>query len=429
MTRGRLNILIFPCGTEIGLEINRSICNDTHFNVYGASSIEDHGSFVFNNYIGGLPFVFEKNFINEINKVIKENEIDLIFPAHDEVLLKLSEEFEKGCLECPYIGPNYSICNTCRFKSKTYKVLEGSIATPKLFKSIIDVKKEELPVFVKPDNGQGSKGATMVTSLEELKIIGRDKLVMEYLPGREFTIDCFSNKDGILLFCEGRERIRVSNGISVRTASTEDVRFIEIARIINSRLRMRGVWFFQVKEDRHKNLVLLEVAPRVAGTMCLVRCKGVNLPLVALYDSMGINVEILENNYKILVDRSLHSSYKLDLYYEKVYIDLDDSVLLDGRVNLLLISFIYQCINEKIVLSLITKHKDELNETLKQHRLFSLFDEVIQINPEDEKFKYINSNKSIFIDDSFRERKKVKENVGIPVFDTHMIEALIKPFE
>ena len=40
-----------PCGSEIGLEINRALSNDIHFKMIGASTTPDHGRFVYKNYI------------------------------------------------------------------------------------------------------------------------------------------------------------------------------------------------------------------------------------------------------------------------------------------------------------------------------------------------------------------------------------------
>jgi len=57
------NVLVFPCGSEIGLEIYRSLSKSIHFNIIGASSIDDHGKFIFQNYIGDAPFVEDANFI------------------------------------------------------------------------------------------------------------------------------------------------------------------------------------------------------------------------------------------------------------------------------------------------------------------------------------------------------------------------------
>ena len=45
-------ILVFPCGSEIALEIYRSLKYSIHFELVGASSIDDHGKFVYKEYIG-----------------------------------------------------------------------------------------------------------------------------------------------------------------------------------------------------------------------------------------------------------------------------------------------------------------------------------------------------------------------------------------
>ena len=60
----------------------------------------------------------------------------------------------------------------------------------------------------------------------------------------------------------------------------------------------------------------------------------------------------------------------------------------------------------------------------KLHIEIGLFEDIKVIDNNDEKYKYICESKSIFIDDSFAERKKVHDNVRIPVFDVDMIESL-----
>ena len=64
-----LNILVFPCGSEIALELHRSLKFSRHITLFGANSVDDHGKFVFENYIGGLPFFSADNFIDNINKI------------------------------------------------------------------------------------------------------------------------------------------------------------------------------------------------------------------------------------------------------------------------------------------------------------------------------------------------------------------------
>ncbi len=63
-------ILVFPCGSEVGLELHRSLSCSTHLELYGASSAADHGEFVYRNYVGGLPYVDEAGFIDRRSPVL-----------------------------------------------------------------------------------------------------------------------------------------------------------------------------------------------------------------------------------------------------------------------------------------------------------------------------------------------------------------------
>ncbi len=292
--------------------------------------------------------------------------------------------------------------------------------------------KDDYPVFLKPDVGQGSKGTYKANSLNDVEFyIRKDPslLIIEYLPGKEFTIDCFTNTEGELLFCEGRERARIQNGISVNSSLHKNKDFREVAEKINKTLSFKGVWFFQLKENEHGVLVLMEIAPRVAGTMGLVRCRGVNLPLLSLFNEAGNNVSIVENNCSIIIDRALENRYHHDIKYSHVYIDFDDLVVFNNKVNPLVLAFVYQCINKNIKINLITRHKKDIKLTLKKYRLNHIFDEIILIDDDSQKYTHIKEKDAIFIDDSFAERKAIHDKCGIPVFDVHMVESLMEAVE
>lgn len=54
-----------------------------------------------------------------------------------------------------------------------------------------------------------------------------------------------------------------------------------------------------------------------------------------------------------------------------------------------------------------------------------LFYKIIHIDPSDRKAKYIESGRSIFIDNAYSERKSVAENCKIPVYDVDGLDALM----
>ena len=422
----RLKILVFPCGSEIGLEIHRSIATAKEVVLFGGSSVSDHGEFVYENYISDIPDVSSERFVSEINSVVQKYQIDVIIPAHDSVILKLAEALNQGALSCKLLTSPYETCVICRSKQKTNAAFSCLMPVPILYNSLDSV--QDWPVFVKPDVGCGSKGASKCESRTEAEYyLSKDPgiLILEYLPGREYTIDCFTDSYGRLLFCGGRERVRISNGISVRTVPVEYPEFLEMAEIINKKLRFQGAWFFQVKENKSGRLALMEIAPRVAGAMGLYRNLGINFPLLSLYDAAGHDIKLIHNNFPIVFDRALASRFRVSLEYQHVYVDFDDCIVIGGKLNLQMVAFLYQCLNRGVGISLLTRHAGNLDASLKAYRLAQLFDVVVNIKDSAPKSEYIKEPRSIFIDDSFSERQEVKFKTGVPVFAPDAVESLL----
>ena len=421
----RKNVLVFPCGSEIGLEIYRSIAYSAHFAPHGASSTDDHGATVYDRYTGGLPFVGDPALVPALNDLIDQKKIDLVVPAHDDVVLELARAHASRSLTAPVITSDLRTCEIARSKRKTYAALSSVIRTPRLLERVVAA---DLPIFVKPDQGQGSKGAATIRRMSDLEArreADPTLLLMELLPGDEYTVDCFTDRHGVLRYSAGRQRLRVSGGISVRSAFVDDPGFEVLAARINQVLRFRGAWFFQVKRNAEGELALLEVAPRIAGTMGLSRCRGVNLVLLSLFDALDHDVVLRANDVDLEVDRALGAVYRHDMNYRHVYFDLDDFLLVDGKVNPHAAAFIFQCLNRGIRMHLLTRHRGDLAATLAQHRLAGLFDEIVHLVDGQEKHMFVAEQDAIFLDDSFAEREAVHRRHAIPTFDVHALEALL----
>ncbi len=243
----------------------------------------------------------------------------------------------------------------------------------------------------------------------------------------EYTIDCFTDKDGVLRVASLRDRARTKTGISVNSRNLPlDDDILRIAKEINSRLTFCGAWFFQMKLNANNQYRMLEISPRIPGTMGLSRNTGVNFPLLTIYTLLGYPVEILKHDYNIEVDRAFINRYKINQEYSCVYLDLDDTLELKDKVNQWLMLYLYQCVNNNVELYLLTRHARDINETLAKHKISpELFNQIIHIKDESPKSNYITRKDAIFIDDSFRERIDVKEKCKIKVFDLDQIEALL----
>lgn len=422
------NVLIFPGGTEIGLEIWRSLKDCKDISLFSAgSNVSNHAPFVFKNHFN-VPDVHDYHWIEKVAKICQKNQIDYIFPAHDDVIVALAENSEK--FKAKIVTSPLKTCLISRSKKKTYEQLNEVLPVPKLFKQPSEV--DFFPVFVKPDKGQGSLDAQKVNDAKSLEVLitnNPNLIILEYLSGKEYTVDCFTDREKGLMFCQGRERIRTKSGISMNSKpvdkQTNDA-LTSYAEKISQKIEFYGAWFFQVKLSESGEYKLLEIAPRISGTMATSRVIGINFAVLSIYEIERVNLAIITNNAEVQIDRALINRYAHNIKYEKVYVDLDDTLIINEKVNCELVKFLYESINKGCKIILITKNVlgNKVELLLKQFRIESLFDKVICLKKTENKADFIDSSDAIFIDDSFSERKNVSEIKGIPTFDCSMIELL-----
>lgn len=420
----KLNVLVFPAGEINSIELHDALSHNVNIQVFGCSSVERHGAYVFENYRADLPNIIENDFIDKFNDLIAEWSIDYVFPTHDTVALYLAKN--QHLINAKVIVSSYATAKICRDKKATFDLFKDCEFCPEQFNSF-----DNLPVFIKPRDGQGAKGAKLINIKDDIPndIDVNDYTINEYLPGEEVTVDCLTNSNGNLCACLPRVRNRLLAGVCVAGTSikaTEEI--LMIANEINNRLEFLGLWYFQVKKSTDGKYKLLEISTRCAGTMCLSRARGINLPLLSVYAAEGKNITVFENPYTVVMDRTLISRYKIDYNFKRVYVDYDDTVIEGDKVCLPVIKFLYQCKNKNIEIILLTRHEvdhnDSVEESLSSHAISpSLFSKIIKLTFDEKKSDYI-SDDSVFIDNSYAERKTVHDENGIPVFDIEGIEVI-----
>ena len=92
----------------------------------------------------------------------------------------------------------------------------------------------------------------------------------------------------------------------------------------------------------------MEFSTRPAGTMAFYRQLGINFALLSLFDFMNYDLDILFNNYNLTLDRGTETLYKFDYQYDTIYLDYDDTLIVNDKVNSDIIKLIYQAHNKNI---------------------------------------------------------------------------------
>ncbi len=419
-------VLIFGGGGYNAIQLYFALKNTLRYHPILISSNDNHSAFICKEAVTDLPYDSDPGFYDALNRCIAKTNAEFIIPTHDTAALRLMENKEK--INAVVVCSPLETARICRYKSLTYEKLAGLEFTPDVFLHDGEIS---FPIFAKDDTGQGGRNSAVIHNREELEALNPEisYILCEYLPGEEVTIDCFTDRHGVLKFISPRVRTRILNGISARSENMPlTYEFNKIANEISDRIRFRGYWYIQCRQDVNGKYKLMEISTRFAGTFGLTKNLDVNLPLLALRDFEGQDVEILPNDYHITLDKSYIDRYRIDYRYERVYFDFDDTLVFERKkYNTEAIRFLYQCMNKGLRLILITKHAYDIEETMNRIKFNKdIFDEIIEVPADQKKYLYMNNEiPSIFIDNAFEERKAVKENLHMPAFDTCNIECLI----
>jgi carbamoyl-phosphate synthase large subunit len=145
------------------------------------------------------------------------------------------------------------------------------------------------PVVVKPRRGSGSRGFAVAADARALAATDRsaDMIVQEFLPGEEYSIDVLADAGGRVVASVPRARIRVDSGVSVAGRTVRDTELEDFGRQVALATGLTYVANVQCKRDHAGSPALLEVNPRVPGTLGLTIAGGVDMPRLAVDSLLG----------------------------------------------------------------------------------------------------------------------------------------------
>lgn len=340
-----IKVLLTGAGAPGGPGIIKSLLNVNWIKLFTCDADESAtGRFLCENFFT-IPKADHPEFISTILSFCIKHEIKIIFPLVTRELFLFSKAknlfYDRGIKVIVSDFDGLSIANN---KSELYKHLKfQQIITPDFFvvnnleeftQAVIDLGYPNKPVCFKPSISNGSRGFRILdSSVDPYKLLFNEKpnntyasfdqireiltgkpfielLVSEYLPGDEFTIDCIA-QDGECLVILPRRRIKMIEGISVKGQFLRNEEIIEYCKKIIKSLGLTGPIGLQVKRAFDGKYKILEINPRIQGTSCSAMALGLNLPLLAITQSVG---------KPILIDYDkLNWGIHFARYWEEVY--------------------------------------------------------------------------------------------------------------
>ncbi|MDE6341770.1 MAG: ATP-grasp domain-containing protein [Muribaculaceae bacterium] len=232
----------------------------------------------------------DPNVVQDIVRVAKENEVDIILPFVDGAIEIASKV--KQHLPDVFIPVGDFETNRIMFdKIEAAKAFEkAGIPIPKTYSALT----AKMPAIAKPRKGSASRGIKVFHTLDELMELRNlsEYLVQEYIENREeYTVDCYVSQQGEILTVVPRCRLEVMGGEVTRTITCRNTVLDGLSRRVIETFNLRGPVTLQFLHDLDRNrYLLMEVNPRLGGGVVCSIYAGAPITDYIIDESRGITL-------------------------------------------------------------------------------------------------------------------------------------------
>lgn len=229
-----------------------------------------------------VPRVTTQEYIVEIVKICNEEKIDLIIPTIDTELQILADNrhyIEKETMAKVLISDSdfIKIANDKRISYKWF--IENGFKSPRILsESELEMKKYELPLFIKPLNGSSSINAFKVNNERELSFFREyinEPIVQDFILGEEYTIDVMSDFEGNIVSIVPRLRIATRSGEISKGRIIKDRELIEEVKKVCDKAKIRGPITLQCIKN-NEGIYFIEINARFGGGAPMGFAMGAN---------------------------------------------------------------------------------------------------------------------------------------------------------
>jgi carbamoyl-phosphate synthase large subunit len=230
-----------------------------------------------------LPHVYNDNYIEELIRVCIENNIKIIIPTIDTELPVLANN--KDLIETKGIKvliSDKNVIDICNDKFNTYDFFrENNIDTPLLIeKTDLENENYNFPLFIKPKDGSSSKNTFKVNNKKELDFFldyVPNPLVLNFIDGEEYTVDCFVDFDNNPISIVPRKRLATRGGEISKGKIVLDNDIISESKKIIGLLKLVGPITIQCIKNENETK-FFEINPRFGGGSPISITAGANSP-------------------------------------------------------------------------------------------------------------------------------------------------------
>lgn len=234
----------------------------------------------------------DPDILEQLHKVVKEKNIDMIIPFVDGAIGVTARYIRKYNDVWAPVGNYAGVEDMFDKKIAAEKFLEAGLPIPQTYTG----NNIAFPLIAKPRKGSASAGIRIVGNGEELKSLPlpvSEYLLQEYIPdAEEITVDCYRTVSGKIIAVVPRIRLEILGGEATRTRTISSPEIEKLSRIALEKLDLRGAVTIQYLRSRlDGKVMLMEINPRLGGGVVCSIHAGANFPEYILADATGQEIE------------------------------------------------------------------------------------------------------------------------------------------
>jgi len=275
------------------------------------------------------PPVGRIEYVPALLDIVARHHIGLVVPLTDVDLRSLGRQRQKfeDLGATVMIGEEPDI-RLCRDKARTNELFgRAGLGTIKTVSLKEFYEEPFYPCFVKPIRGSAGIATGVINNEKELRAhvatYGDLLLVQEYVPGQEYTIDIYRDRQGEVRCVVPRQRLAVRAGEVSKGITVKDPDLIEAATKVAGLLgSIWGVFCAQCRRREGGPPRFFEVNPRFGGGAPLSIAAGADLPLYLLQEVLGMPITAQPGEF---TDNLLMLRYD-----DALFVEVDDRRSLPG---------------------------------------------------------------------------------------------------
>ena len=315
-----MRVLITAAGSPGFITLYKSLSSyNDNIELYGCDSNPESFGLRLLKKSFCVPPACSPDYVPSLIKTCVENNIQVIIPCSDEEVQVTSDNFQTfadaGIQLLVNTGDMSKIFDKQKFLSIVRKLQPDIVPDFLVVTSAAEftaafkiLSEKHTTLCVKPATAHGSRGFRIIRdpcisdflnkkpNAAEMSYISlysmlsqrtsfQPLLLMEYLPGEEFSVDCLQQKNGFVSVSRRRDVIK--EGICSAGVAIKRTDIIEHSRKLYQHFGLTYNANFQFRYDKHGKPKIIELNPRFSGTMELCRGAGVDFATLALDKLLG----------------------------------------------------------------------------------------------------------------------------------------------